>query len=174
MESRLSSSYTSHQASQSWIKNPSSTMWRTCCLGCYCWWCVNHRKFSTLSFPFCASRVIGEKWETNKQTNKQKKHPGAHFSTVISKHRRKKNTTTLPRRYSPPAKVSNSRTRDANILMTWWWCRSWWRKPGSWKLPKRQRCWMGCFIKSQRVHGWCKMLTSNFGDAPKAFKHEKQ
>lgn len=29
MESRLSSSYISHQASQGWIKNPSSTMWRT-------------------------------------------------------------------------------------------------------------------------------------------------
>ena len=109
-----------------------------CCLGCYCWWCVcsfNHRNISTLSFPFCASSV---KVRSEKQTNKQtKKTPRRPFFHCLLKKTEEKTRQQPNRRYSPPAKVSNSRTRDANILMTWWWCSSWWRKPGSWKLPKR-------------------------------------
>ena len=171
MESRLSSSYTSHQASPSWIKNPSSTMWRTM----LSWllllmMCLQFQpeEFLNSVLSVLCIKCQGEKWETNKQTNK--KTPRRPFSTVISKHRRKK-TQQPNRRYSPPAKVSNSRTRDANILMTWWWCRTWWRKPGSWKLPKRNV--VDGLIHQISTRAWMvQILTSNFGDAPKAFKHE--
>lgn len=52
------------------------------------------------------------------------------------------------------------RTRDANILMTWWWCRSWWCKPGiHGSFPenaKREVGWDATHQIACRVHGWCK------------------